>query len=255
MTRGRENHSMSKHKGKKKSSTKSIAASPAASTANSTLWIAVSGVLLLAVIIAFFAIGSWNKSAGEQVPTDKASAGSGGNQATADQDSLENTGEPVYADIVIEDYGTITISLNPEYAPETVRNFVSLAESGFYNGLTFHRIIEGFMMQGGDPKGNGFGGSETTITGEFAANGHDNPLSHIRGTVSMARANDPNSASSQFFIVHQDSTFLDGNYAAFGTVTSGMEIVDEICAAAEPIDDNGLIATEAQPVISSITIH
>lgn len=160
-----------------------------------------------------------------------------------------------YADIVIADYGTITISLDSEAAPETVDNFISLAESGFYDGLTFHRIIEGFMMQGGDPDGNGYGGSETTITGEFSANGHNNPLSHTRGTVSMARSDDYNSASSQFFIVQKDSTYLDGGYAAFGRVTSGMDIVDQICADAVPIDGNGLIAADAQPVIVSITIR
>lgn len=160
-----------------------------------------------------------------------------------------------YADIVIADYGTITISLDSESAPETVDNFISLAESGFYDGLTFHRIIEGFMMQGGDPDGNGYGGSETTITGEFSANGHNNPLSHTRGTVSMARSEDYNSASSQFFIVQQDSTYLDGGYAAFGRVTSGMDIVDQICADAQPIDGNGLIAADEQPVIVSITIR
>lgn len=171
-----------------------------------------------------------------------------------------NTKQPTpvgssYADIVIADYGTITISLDSEAAPETVSNFISLAESGFYDGLTFHRIIEGFMMQGGDPNGNGYGGSGTTITGEFSDNGYGNPLSHTRGTVSMARSEGYNSASSQFFIVQKDSTFLDGAYAAFGSVTSGIDIVDQICADAEPIDGNGLIAAGAQPVIESITIR
>ena len=160
-----------------------------------------------------------------------------------------------YADIVIADYGTITIALDSEAAPETVSNFISLAESGFYDGLTFHRIIEGFMMQGGSPDGSGSGGSGTTITGEFSSNGYNNVLSHTRGTVSMARATDYNSASSQFFIVQADSTYLDGDYAAFGRVTSGMEIVDQICADAQPIDANGSIAPDAQPVIESITIH
>ena len=160
-----------------------------------------------------------------------------------------------YADIVIENYGTITIALDAEAAPETVSNFISLAESGFYDGLTFHRIVEGFMMQGGDPEGTGYGGSDTTITGEFSANGFDNSLSHTRGTVSMARSDDYNSASSQFFIVQEDSTYLDGAYAAFGQVTSGMDIVDQICADAEPIDGNGLLAADAQPVMTSVTIR
>ena len=176
--------------------------------------------------------------------------------ASAGCAALANTEQPAsasvsYADIVIENYGTVTVVLDPEAAPETVSNFISLAESGFYDGLTFHRIIEGFMMQGGASNGNGI----ATITGEFFSNGYDNPLSHTRGTVSMARSEDYNSASSQFFIVQEDSTYLDGAYAAFGRVTSGMDIVDQICADAEPIDGNGMIAADAQPVITSITIR
>ena len=160
-----------------------------------------------------------------------------------------------YADIVVKDYGTITVELNGDAAPITVGNFVQLAQEGFYNGLTFHRIMAGFMMQGGDPNGNGTGGSPTKIVGEFSQNGHENPLSHTRGCISMARAQDPNSASSQFFIVHEDSDFLDGQYAAFGYVTEGMDVVDAICAAAQPTDNNGTIPAESQPVIESITIR
>ena len=159
-----------------------------------------------------------------------------------------------YADIKIQDYGTITIRLDQKSAPVTAANFVNLAESGFYDGLTFHRIVEGFMMQGGDPNGDSTGGSENTIVGEFTANGYDNNLSHTRGAVSMARSTDYNSASSQFFIVHEDSTFLDGQYAVFGYVTEGMDVVDAICEAAEPTDSNGMIAADAQPVITSVTI-
>jgi len=159
-----------------------------------------------------------------------------------------------YADIVIRDYGTITVKLDAEAAPATVENFVSLAGSGFYDGLTFHRIIKDFMMQGGDPNGDGTGGSEDTIVGEFSENGYDNPLSHTRGAISMARSNDYDSASSQFFIVQKDSTYLDGQYAVFGYVTEGMEIVDAICEKAEPTDSNGSIAENAQPVITTITI-
>ncbi len=159
------------------------------------------------------------------------------------------------AEITIENYGTITLALFSEVAPETVANFVSLAESGFYAGLTFHRIMDGFMMQGGDPSGDGTGGSENTITGEFSANGFENNLSHSRGAILMARADDYNSASSQFFIVHEDSTFLDGQYAVFGYVTEGMDIVDMICTTAEPTDDNGTIPPEEQPVITSISIQ
>lgn len=161
-----------------------------------------------------------------------------------------------YADIVVEDYGTITVRLDPTAAPITVQNFVNLARSGFYDGLTFHRIKAGFVIQGGDPKGNGTGSSDETITGEFAANGYDNPISHTRGVISMARAKDYNSASCQFFIVHRDNTdSLDGLYAAFGYVTEGMEIVDEICAVARPIDSNGLISPPSQPVITTVTIR
>lgn len=159
-----------------------------------------------------------------------------------------------HAQIEIENYGTITVTLDAESAPETVENFVSLAQSGFYNGITFHRIIEGFMIQGGDPNGDGTGGSDHTITGEFSQNGISNSLSHTRGAISMARSDDYDSASSQFFIIQQDSTYLDGGYAVFGYVTSGMEIVDQICADAAPVDNNGLIAKEAQPVITRITI-
>ena len=119
------------------------------------------------------------------------------------------------AEIAVKDYGTITVELDGDAAPETVKNFVSLAESGFYDGLTFHRIIDGFMIQGGDPNGDGTGGSEETIPGEFSANGFDNPLSHTRGTISMARSQDYDSASSQFFIMQEDTPSLDGQYAAF----------------------------------------
>ncbi len=160
-----------------------------------------------------------------------------------------------YADIVIENYGTITVALDGNTAPKTVENFVSLAEEGFYDGLTFHRIMDGFMMQGGDPNGDGTGGSENTIIGEFEDNGYENPLSHTRGAISMARSNDYDSASSQFFIVHEDSLSLDGQYAVFGYVTEGMDVVDKICTSVEPIDDNGTIPSEEQPVIVSVTIR
>ena len=160
-----------------------------------------------------------------------------------------------YADIKIENYGTITVKLDPTNAPRTCENFVELANNKFYDGLTFHRIMAGFMMQGGDPDGDGTGGSDKNIVGEFASNGYNNPLSHTRGAISMARSGDPNSASSQFFIVHQNSTFLDGEYAVFGYVTEGMGIVDRVCEEAKPIDNNGTIIAPQQPVISSVTIR
>ena len=159
-----------------------------------------------------------------------------------------------HAEIEIQDYGTITVELDGDAAPITVQNFMDLANAGFYDGLTFHRIISSFMMQGGDPNGNGTGGSENTIKGEFSANGVENDLSHTRGTISMARAQDPDSASSQFFICHADSTFLDGQYACFGYVTDGMDVVDAVCEAAQPTDNNGTIPADQQPVITSIRI-
>jgi peptidyl-prolyl cis-trans isomerase B (cyclophilin B) len=159
-----------------------------------------------------------------------------------------------HAEIEIEDYGVVSVELDGDVAPVTVQNFMDLANAGFYDGLTFHRIMEGFMIQGGDPNGDGTGGSEKEIVGEFTSNGHENNISHKKGVISMARASDPNSASSQFFIVQEDSEFLDGEYAAFGHVTEGQDIVDKIAKDAEPIDDNGTIPKENQPVITSIKI-
>ncbi len=174
-----------------------------------------------------------------------------------DTDSAE-TGDTVkglhHVEIDVKDYGTITLELDADTAPVTVTNFLNLAEEGFYDGLTFHRIISGFMIQGGDPDGNGSGGSDQEIKGEFSENGVENNISHVRGVISMARSNLPDSASSQFFIVHEDSTFLDGNYAAFGHVTEGMEVVDKICENIPVQDDDGTVAAEDQPVISSIKV-
>ena len=144
--------------------------------------------------------------------------------------------------------------LYPEVAPNTVNNFVSLVKKGFYDGVIFHRVISGFMIQGGDPEGTGRGGSDETIKGEFSENGVKNDISHERGVISMARSSDPDSASSQFFIVQSDSTYLDGQYAAFGHVTEGMDIVDQICKDAKPTDNNGTISADEQPVMTSVTI-
>ena len=153
-----------------------------------------------------------------------------------------------HAEIQVKDYGTITVELDADTAPITVTNFVNLAKDGFYDNLTFHRIMDGFMIQGGDPNGDGTGGADQTIKGEFSSNGVENEISHTRGTISMARAQDPDSASSQFFIVQEDSDYLDGNYAAFGHVTSGMEIVDQICKDVPVEDDNGTVKAENQPL-------
>ena len=159
-----------------------------------------------------------------------------------------------HIEIQVKDYGTIKAELDGDTAPITVANFLKLAESGFYDGLTFHRIIDGFMIQGGDPKGNGTGGADKTIKGEFSQNGVENKLSHVRGTLSMARSQDMDSASSQFFIVQSDCTYLDGQYAAFGTVTEGMELVDKICKDTPVQDNNGTVSAADQPVIESIKV-
>ena len=171
----------------------------------------------------------------------------------SEENNMYSTGKH-HAKIVVKNYGTIALELDADVAPITVENFANLVNEGFYNGLTFHRIISGFMIQGGDPLGNGTGGSSKTIKGEFASNGVKNSISHVRGTISMARSSMPNSASSQFFIVHKDSTFLDGQYAAFGTVTSGMDVVDKICADTAVEDDNGTVEKNNQPVIEKITM-
>lgn len=151
-------------------------------------------------------------------------------------------------EIKIKDYGTIDATLDADVAPITVTNFVDLVKSGYYTGLKFHRIIDGFMMQGGA------GNSRNTIKGEFSSNGITNNISHVRGTISMARSSDPDSASTQFFIVQSDSTYLDGNYAAFGTVTNGMDVVDKVCKNVDVGDNNGTVALENQPVIEYIKV-
>ena len=179
------------------------------------------------------------------------------NVADGAQTDSKNTkkGDPYMnpkVEIKIKDYGIIQLELDRSEAPITVENFMKLVNKKFYNGLTFHRIMEGFMMQGGDPNGDGTGGSEDHIKGEFKSNGVNNNISHERGVISMARSMDPNSASSQFFICHQDSEFLDGEYAAFGHVTEGQDVVDKVCTSAEVIDGNGTVAAGKKPVIEYI---
>lgn len=187
-----------------------------------------------------------------------AMTGCGGNKDAASGSgtggAADEKQESVQIEIVVKDYGTITAVLDAKNAPLTVENFVKLVEEGFYDGLTFHRIINGFMIQGGDPLGNGTGGSDETIKGEFSQNGVDNEISHVRGVLSMARSADMDSASSQFFIVQTDSTYLDGQYAGFGHVTEGMEVVDEICEKVTGQDANGTVPKEKQPVIEKITV-
>ena len=214
-------------------------------------WYAKAISLSLALSLLLLAAGCSTEGT---VGREKQEADTSAQDDSQGGDSAGGAGGAYTARIEVEGYGTITAELHTSAAPETVANFVSLAREGFYDGLTFHRIIEGFMLQGGDPNGDGTGGSETAIKGEFSDNGVENPLSHTRGAISMARSDDYDSASSQFFIVQEDSTYLDGSYASFGYVTEGMDVVDAICADAAPIDSNGLIAPEAQPVITSITI-
>ena len=150
--------------------------------------------------------------------------------------------------IEMENGAKIRLELNAEAAPATVENFLSLVKDGFYDGLIFHRVIPGFMIQGGDPLGNGMGGSEKKIKGEFAANGYPNPLKHTRGVISMARSMDKNSASSQFFIMHADAPHLDGQYAAFGKVVEGIETVDEIASIPTDYSDRPKIAMRMKRV-------
>ena len=211
----------------------------------------ITSVLLIALMMMMLiACGQGSESESEE--------------ATEPQESAEvqepETSEPVqgigkhHVEIDIADYGVIKLELDGDTAPITVQNFMDLAEQGFYDGLTFHRIMDGFMIQGGDPLGNGTGGSDKNIKGEFAQNGVENNISHVKGVISMARAQDPDSASSQFFITVEDSEFLDGSYAAFGHVTEGQEVADKIAADAKPLDDNGTIAPEDQPKINTIKV-
>ena len=185
-------------------------------------------------------------------------AGCGGDKDT-DSSSKNSTTDDLlsgnhHAEIDVKDYGVIKVELNADEASITVTNFVKLAKEGFYDGLTFHRIIDGFMIQGGDPNGDGTGGSDETIKGEFSANNVDNILKHTRGAISMARSQDYDSASSQFFIVHQTYPSLDGQYAVFGYVYEGMDVVDQIATSVPVTDDNGTVEAQNQPVITSIKI-
>lgn len=159
-----------------------------------------------------------------------------------------------HVQIDVKDYGIIKLELDADTAPITVTNFINLASSGFYDGLTFHRVVEGFCIQGGDPTGTGMGGSDKNIKGEFAVNNIKNDIKHTRGTISMARSSAYDSASSQFFIVQKDSTFLDGQYAGFGYVTEGMEVVDEIAKNTIIEDENGTVDKINQPIINSVKV-
>ncbi len=251
-----------------------------------TLKIIFALTLTFVMIFSFAACGGDENtsSADETLFTNNSSEKNESTDESSQKTNIQNSTKTdvVKAEIVIKDYGTIKLDLYKDEAPVTVTNFVKLAKDGFYDGLTFHRIIQGFMMQGGDPDGNGTGGSEHDIAGEFSLNGHTNNISHIRGTISMARSGSSyeqylsmgykmsdlpadaksdierafNSGSSQFFICDADSTFLDGSYAAFGRVTEGMDVVDAVCKYGKSVatDDNGTVPAGKQPVIETIKI-
>ncbi len=225
------------------------------------------GIGLLCLCVVAFAVWGISKAVSDDDTdgTEDTSADTGDDDVSDEVTYTTEYTATHYADIVIDGYGTITVALDANQAPITVENFVGLANNGFYDGLTFHRIMDGFMMQGGDPNGDGSGGNtdedgnEINIEGEFYYNGSDNMLSHIRGAISMARnAYDYDSASSQFFIVHTSdyTDSLDGLYAVFGYVTEGLDIVDAICEATYTFEDDGeTVVTDEQPVITSITIR
>ena len=186
-----------------------------------------SFLLVLAVLVmGLSACGSSKSDTTSETKATKAPKATETAEATKEPESkTTDTKGKHHAKIKVKDYGTIEVELDGDTAPITVANFIKLVNEKFYDGLTFHRIMSGFMIQGGDPLGNGTGGSDETIKGEFSSNGVENNISHKRGVISMARSSDPDSASSQFFIMHQDSTYLDGEYAAFGKVTKGMKVV------------------------------
>ena len=229
------------------------------------LAVAAAGVMVAAGLvfggIALFKNSNNSADYDASSAENQSAQGSSENQSTQSVNATNqsSTTEPEFkatkhAQIEIKNYGTISLELYGEEAPITVNNFVKLANEGFYNGLTFHRIISGFMIQGGDPNGDGTGGSTENIKGEFSQNGVQNRILHTRGTISMARSSENDSASSQFFIMQQDATHLDGAYAAFGRVTSGLEIVDKICENTPVTDSNGTVTAENQPVITSVKI-
>ena len=208
--------------------------------------------MMIPVLLAALMLGACSKPAAT-------SETAGGSEQSGTQNTQEPASEKLlsglhHVEITVRDYGVIKLELDADEAPITVTNFVQLARSGFYDGLTFHRIMDGFMIQGGDPTGTGYGGSEKTIKGEFSQNGVQNNISHVEGVISMARAQDPDSASSQFFITVADAKFLDSAYAGFGHVTEGMEIAKKIASDAKPTDANGSIDPKEQPVIESIKV-
>ena len=212
--------------------------------------ILVIAIICIIIICVVICIGVINSKKNTSSQTNEISEN---REENKEEDDMYSSGIH-HATIEVKDYGTIKLELDADAAPITVSNFAKLVNEGFYDGLTFHRIISGFMIQGGDPLGDGTGGSDEEIKGEFELNGVKNDISHTRGVISMARAQDYDSASSQFFIVHEDSTFLDGQYAGFGRVTDGIDVVDKICENIQVEDDNGTVLKENQPVIEKIVM-
>lgn len=222
---------------------------------NKSLITAIISIIIAILVIVgiVFAVASCSSNDTAQNETTQSTVSS-----TASSESNVSTDASITgkhnAEIKIKDYGTIKVELNGDKAPITVTNFINLAKKGFYDGLTFHRIIKDFMMQGGDPNGTGTGGSGTNIKGEFTQNGVNNDISLTRGCIAMARAQSYDSGSSQFFIVQKDYSASDGQYAGFGYVTDGMDIVDKICNSTQTTDSNGTVEKANQPVIESIKI-
>ena len=226
---------------------------------NSTTVLAwVAGVIAAALLIFLFYAGATGMFV-NKTSDPKDNTLTSGTQQTQPEDIPAVEGVKTY-DVIPEGHPVVTVEMEngkkfkmelyPEYAPQTVANFVALAKSGFYDGVGFHRIVEGFMAQGGDPEGTGMGGAEHNIIGEFSSNGFDkNTLSHTRGVISMARSNHPDSTSSQFFICYDDATFLDGNYAAFGKVIEGMEVVDEFLEVERTTGTDGAVSSPTKPIV------
>lgn len=208
-------------------------------------------ILIIALCAAISAAGMLAGCGGSPADSKAGAAqGAGTDNKNTEDTKVTQTGDKPVIEITMQDGGKIDVELEPAAAPKTVENFLKLVNDGFYDGLTFHRSVPGFMIQGGDPNGNGSGGSKDKIEGEFKSNGWDNPISHVRGVISMARTQDPNSASCQFFIMLGEAPHLDGDYAAFGRVTEGMEAVDKIAEG----ETTGISGDELvnKPVIESI---
>lgn len=211
-------------------------------------------IMALALALSCLAFTGCGKSTSSSSKAAQKSEATIAPTTSTSDSAFEYTGKKTGIEIKIKDYGTIEADLYDELAPITVENFKKLVGEKFYDGLTFHRIIKDFMIQGGDPKGDGTGGSDENIKGEFASNGVENNLKHTRGVLSMARSSAPDSASSQFFIMHKDSPHLDGQYAAFGKVTKGIEVVDKIAESVPVTDTNGTVLKSNQPLIESIRL-